>query len=464
MQRDFQQTIKNARVSAVKLPAAFYPQTEGENEITPAIRRIAENLGWAESGRGAFGKVIEDGAKILIKPNFVLHQNRGDGGLLPLITHQSVIKAVVEEVLKANPAQVIVGDAPIQSCDFKKLLNVTGLDKWSEELQKRDSRFKGIKDFRRTISANKNGVRVANENRQPERNYILYNLGAESLLEPLTDDKNSFRVTCYDPRLMAKTHSRENHQYLVAREIIEADIVINLPKLKTHKKAGITCALKNLVGINGNKEYLPHHRIGGEREGGDCYPGNNFVKRTLESVLDRQNMADSFTKKKMLATVSTQLERVMRLQGDEIGVEGAWIGNETVPRMTLDLNRILLYGKLDASLGDEIQRRVLHVVDAVIAGQAEGPLASEELPLGLILAGDNAAAVDWIGAFLLGYDSQKIPLLSHALDDFRWRIADFKPREILLTGDLGILTTEDLLKAAGNQKVKHPAGWRKARA
>ena len=30
-------------------------------------------------------------------------------------------------------------------------------------------------------------------------------------------------------------------------------LVVNVPKLKVHKKAGITCCLKNLIGINGNK-------------------------------------------------------------------------------------------------------------------------------------------------------------------------------------------------------------------
>ena len=58
---------------------------------------------------------------------------------------------------------------------------------------------------------------------------------------------------------------RGRHRYLVARELIEADVVFNVPKLKTHKKAGVTGALKNLVGINGHKAYLPHHRKGGVR-------------------------------------------------------------------------------------------------------------------------------------------------------------------------------------------------------
>lgn len=465
MSKDFQDSIGNAKVSAAELPSAVYPQAEGENEIASAIRRNARNLGWADERRGAFGRVIDEGARVLIKPNLVLHFNQGTGGMLPLVTHQSIIKAVVAEVLKANPAQVVVGDAPIQSCDFAALMRSTGLDEWAAELQKNEPRFKGIHDFRRTTCVVTDGVRVAEENRQSAENYVLYNLGKDSLLDAITDDKNSFRVTRYDPRLMAKTHSPGNHRYLVAREVIEADVVINLPKLKTHKKAGITSALKNLVGINGNKEYLPHHRIGGTANGGDCYPGGAVVKRALESVLDRQNMTVSPAKGKILAGIGVQLERVMRLQGDEIGVEGAWVGNETVALMCLDLNRILLYGKPDATLGDTVQRKVLHIVDAVVAGQGDGPLASDALPMGLILAGENATALDWVGAHLLGYDARKIPLLKHSFDDFRWQIADFKPNEIEMCGDWKEnLTAENLLSMAEKQTIVHPSGWRSAKA
>lgn len=461
MSSDLQDSIRDARVSAAKLDEAVY----SDDDIANAICRNAENLGWsAGDGRGAFGGAVKEGARVVIKPNLVLHFNKGTGGMLPLVTDASIIKAVAREVLKANPARVTVGDAPIQSCDFDALMRSTGLGDWADELQKRDPRFKGIKDFRRTTCViTGDGVRVAEENRQASENFVLYNLGKDSLLEPITDDKHSFRVTSYDPRLMAKTHSPGNHQYLVAREIIEADTVINLPKLKTHKKAGITSALKNLVGINGNKEYLPHHRIGGAGDGGDCYPGSDAVKRALEAVLDRQNMTASGATGKILASVGVQLERVMRLKGDKTGVEGAWVGNETVALMCLDLNRILLYGKPDATLADAVQRRVLHVVDAVIAGQGDGPLASDALALGLILAGENATALDWVGAFLLGYDAPKIPLLKHAFGDFRWRIADFSPEDIDLRGDWETdLRAENLPDLARRQTVVHPSGWTSA--
>lgn len=38
------------------------------------------------------------------------------------------------------------------------------------------------------------------------------------------------------------------HHFDIARDIIEADVIINLPKLKTHQMMGMTCAVKNLFG------------------------------------------------------------------------------------------------------------------------------------------------------------------------------------------------------------------------
>jgi uncharacterized protein (DUF362 family)/Pyruvate/2-oxoacid:ferredoxin oxidoreductase delta subunit len=38
------------------------------------------------------------------------------------------------------------------------------------------------------------------------------------------------------------------HELEIARDILEADVIINLPKLKTHQMMGFTCAVKNLFG------------------------------------------------------------------------------------------------------------------------------------------------------------------------------------------------------------------------
>jgi uncharacterized protein (DUF362 family)/Pyruvate/2-oxoacid:ferredoxin oxidoreductase delta subunit len=44
------------------------------------------------------------------------------------------------------------------------------------------------------------------------------------------------------------TGSGTFHELEVARDILDADVVINLPKLKTHQMMGLTCGVKNLFG------------------------------------------------------------------------------------------------------------------------------------------------------------------------------------------------------------------------
>jgi len=261
--------MSDSRVAIVQTGSRGYEVDETEAQASNAIARIAKLLTWADDNRGPFGTLIPDGARVLVKPNFVIHENQGPWGIEPLITHPSLIRATVDAVLRTGASEVLVGDAPIQECRFEDLLKLTGLDLWADRLARQETRFKGVHDFRRTTCEFVNGVRIASENLLAEDRFVLFDLGADSLLESVTDKNPSFRVTCYDPRLLANTHSSRRHQYLVAKEVIEADVIINLPKLKTHKKAGMTCALKNLIGINGNKEYLPHHRIGGSEKGGD---------------------------------------------------------------------------------------------------------------------------------------------------------------------------------------------------
>lgn len=432
---------------------------QDETAIVTAVDRLGSYLGWAREGKGAFGELIPPGARVLIKPNFVLHHNQSDGGMDPMITHQSVVRAVVQAVLQTDAAEVVVGDAPIQTCDFAALLETTGLGSWSKTVK--DPRFKGVKDFRRTTAQYVNGVRVAEENKLPEDEFVLFDLASESLLEPITDEKDDFRVTCYDPRLMAKTHGKGRHRYLIARDVLDADVVINLPKLKTHKKAGITCALKNLIGINGNKEYLPHHRIGGADLGGDCYPGKSRVKSMLEYAADQQNLTDSGTKGRVWGGVATQLNRVLHLMGDNLGIEGSWSGNDTIWRTGLDLNRILIYGEADGSMSSSQRRRVVHLADAIVAGQGDGPLSPQPLALGLLFAGNNAACVDYFGAQLLGYDPQLLPIVREAFGSYRWPISTAQPEEITLAGDWGTGKIDRVLNRE-LPPVVHPFGWRDA--
>jgi hypothetical protein len=122
-------------------------------------------MAWSNE-RGPFGRVVPAGAHVLIKPNLVLHQNEGSGGLDCLVTHSSLIQATVKAALQTEAAEILVGDAPIQGCDFDALLKNSGLGGWADAQMALDSRFKGVRDFRRTIGVLVHGVRVAAENLQ----------------------------------------------------------------------------------------------------------------------------------------------------------------------------------------------------------------------------------------------------------------------------------------------------------
>jgi hypothetical protein len=188
-----------------------------------------------------------------------------------------------------------------------------------------------------------------------------------------------------------------------------------------------------------------------------------MVKRTIEYLSDRQNLTSSYAAGMLWRLLFAVFARTSRAQGDRTGTDGSWSGNDTIWRTCLDLNRILIYGRADASISEEIQRRVIHVADAVVAGQGDGPLAPQPLDLGILLGSNNAAAMDWVGAILLAYDPEKISLVRHSFDHFRWPIADFPSSAVSVAGDLGEGTPSSVLQTF-LQPVKHPVGWRDASA
>jgi hypothetical protein len=139
-------------------------------------------------------------------------------------------------------------------------------------------------------------------------------------------------------------HCGKRHEYLLCRTPMEADVFINLPKLKTHKKVGLTCALKNVVGINANKNWLPHHTEGTPDQGGDQFPAATMKARlehrwmsvAKDWLKDRPGMSRLFVPVKRVGRwFFGDTQRVIR--------SGNWHGNDTCWRMVLDLNKALFH-------------------------------------------------------------------------------------------------------------------------
>jgi uncharacterized protein (DUF362 family) len=411
------------------------------------------------------GALIPPGARVVLKPNWVLHYNQAGAGLDCLVTHPSVIEAALEYVALAQPSEVVIGDAPLQGCDFQALMDACGIDALAGRFRDRGLSVR-IADFRRTILHGRGFGDARSENCRELAGYVLFDLAEQSLLEPLAPDARKFRVTMYDPALLSRTHAPGRHQYLVAREVIAADVVVNLPKLKTHKKACITGALKNLVGINGNKEFLPHHRKGGSASGGDCYPGGSWLKGRAEDLLDAANRRPEGWARRSLGKAAELTARGARWLGEDDNLEGSWYGNDTVWRTCLDLQRILRYGRLDGSLDPAPQRRVITLTDAIIGGEGEGPLANTPIASGFLSAALNPAAAEWVHARLMGFDPERIPLVREAFGDFPFPLASFSPADIrVLLGGVGQAVPPACAGQAGIRPpsglaFRPPEGWR----
>lgn len=406
------------------------------------------------------GAFVEPGGRIALKPNWVNHWNASGESMQCLITQTGVIEAVALYAAKTNPAEVVIGDAPIQGCDFERLRADQQVDAMAERLAAAGVPIR-VADFRRTVLM---GTKVGAERReavQGEDNFVEADLGSESLLEPISGDSKRFRVAMYNPERMTRQHSPGRHRYLIARDILAADLVISLPKLKTHKKAGVTGALKNLVGINGNKEYLPHYRIGGEGRGGDSFAGGSAAKATAERIHDwanRREQADSL--QRFADRSGSILQRIdARLRGDD-SYEGSWHGNDTVWRMCLDLQRALLYARLDGTFADTRQRRVIAITDAIIGGQGDGPLANRPIETGFLTGGASMPEIEALHCRLMGFDPERIAIVREAFGRFRWPLTDGSMADARLRSDSG----ETMLGEVGPHRgrtFEAASGWRR---
>jgi uncharacterized protein (DUF362 family) len=149
--------------------------------------RVQDALGLLLEPLGGIGHYIKPGQKVLIKPNML----SGKPPEKAVTTHPEIVRQVILLAQTAG-GEVTVGDSP-------------GLGKPENVARKC-----GILDVIEATGAN-------------------FAPFEESV--PITLEAGTF------------------HHLEVAREALEADVIINLPKLKTHQMMGYTGAVKNLFGL-----------------------------------------------------------------------------------------------------------------------------------------------------------------------------------------------------------------------
>ena len=426
-------------------PPEHYPEfgdrhsrVDPANHVYEAVRNILRDLGLDGMSAGTpawnpLGSLIAPGQRALIKPNWVLHASELDGSTVSLVTHTSVIRVIIDYLALALDGRgtIEVADAPLQGCDFEALLRRTRIVALLDTCRARfpDIRFRTL-DLRKTTLTPtgrwSRGLERRSQQDGDPRGYRLVDLGQESLLTDIQDRAERFRVAMYDHRMMNRHHDRSKHEYLVADSVLSADLVVNVPKLKTHVKAGITGALKNLVGINGHKEYLPHHVNGSPATGGDQYPHPSRIKPLINRLEDRywrEHEEHGRVHNLMHTSLIRALRQSSKLLDKDRQLDGGWSGNDTIPRTTLDLNNIMYFYDFDRQrLSRTPARSVLHVVDGVVAGEGYGPLKPSSKPAGVILGGWNPLLLDMHGARLIGLDPMKVRLLRYGLEHPKSRL------------------------------------------
>jgi uncharacterized protein (DUF362 family) len=394
----------------------------------PALRRalgaLLARLGLA--GPRPLAGLVRPGDTVVVKPNLVYDRVSDPRAAL---TNGSVVQAVCDLVLDAlaGRGRVVIADVPLQSARFDAVVRSTGLDAVMAHYRRQGAPVE-LLDLRQEY-LEVDGTRHRGIERLPgdPLGYAIVNVGAASELEELGAYRSRFAVGDYDQDSTAKSHmSSERNEYLIPRTILAADVLINVPKLKTHKKAGITCALKNLVGICGHKSYLPHFREGRPRDGGDEFAIDHAIKALQRATIDRLKTTPAALYRavrslgRIVLRLATWGERadLRRVMG------GSWHGNDTLWRTILDLNKIARYADRDGQLHDTPQRRYLCIVDGVYSGENDGPILPDLRHDGLLLAGMNPLLVDLVVCLLMGVDPAGIKQVRRGFDIRRFPLAE----------------------------------------
>jgi uncharacterized protein (DUF362 family)/Pyruvate/2-oxoacid:ferredoxin oxidoreductase delta subunit len=162
---------------------------------------IRKNVKKAIDLVGGMQSVVKSGDRVIIKPNFGGPRSSSDGAT----TELTILQEIVEEVADRQ-ATPIIAEGPFRQYNTRVVFSKVGVD------------------------------RLAND------------LGVE-----LIDLNDSESVEVIVPRGKALKRVK------IAKEVLDADALINVPKMKTHNMTTVTLGMKNLKGILPGEEKQQSH-------------------------------------------------------------------------------------------------------------------------------------------------------------------------------------------------------------
>jgi uncharacterized protein (DUF362 family) len=389
---------------------------------------------------------VRPGDKVVLKPNWVKeHDERypGPGQWDHVVTHPSVIEGVIAWVAPRlqGSGSITVCDAPQTDSSFAALRKYCDLDSMIARCRAKWPDLKiELLDLRPEEWHTVDGVTVNKKELPGDPKGTVHVMLNEDSEFVGYHGLGQLYGASYNMGETREHHRDTTHEYMLCRTPMDADVLINIPKLKCHKKVGLTCALKNMVGINANKNWLPHHTEGTPENGGDQFPAatwkakveHSWMGRIKRLLYGRSLLSKLFVPvKKMGRMIFGDTQKVVR--------SGNWHGNDTCWRMVVDLNKSIFYYDSEGKPRTK-PLRYLAVVDAIIAGEGNGPMSPDAKPCGLIMAGTNPLAVDSVCCALMGFDWRKLKMLAGAFKISRKKIAAFSHDEICVVSNKSGMT------------------------
>jgi uncharacterized protein (DUF362 family) len=439
-----------------------------KNPVYTAVRQCFAQSGLDQEHYGTplwnpLGDFIKPGNRVFVLCNFANERRNKEliENYQARCTHGSVLRAVIDYILIAigQTGTVSFGNAPVQFCRWDSVLDDTGARSVFDFYQMRKIPVKAI-DLRLFVNRTNSLGASTQVDRRSEAEGISVNLDGDSLFVELDRHKaHQYRVMNYNPKRTEAFHSHGSHTYIINRHILESDVIFSIPKLKTHEKVGISCALKGFVGTVGHKDSLPHHRFGSPRIGGDEYPQDKSGLLQLQSVFHeyvQQTKADS-NWGRLLRVTYRVIRRLTRKWAPT--TEGAWWGNDTAWRMVLDLVRISTYASISGELQPAPCRKHFVLIDGIYGGEGEGPAYPTAVRSGVLLFGDNLVTADYINSILMGYDPLSIPLVRESLTLAKYPLLnrELMAEQIVCNGKPKALSE---LEKMEKYHFEPPPGWK----
>lgn len=392
------------------------------------VRKMLINLRLDELNIGTnrwnpFSEFISKGDNVVIKPNFVLDNNGGIPDIDAVVTNAAVLRPIIDYSLLAlgGTGKITIADAPQANADFDKVVERNGVKDLVDYYKSKGITIE-LYDLRknRYIGGFDTGLRE--ELLGDPAGYVLCNLSERSFLNDINNVDQLYGAD-YDRKFIVKQHT-SGHNYLFSKTILNANVVINVPKLKTHRKAGVTINSKNMVGANGDKNYLAHFRVGSPAQGGDEFSNEvpfigkihyKWLRFAADHILIKNTRKSRLLYKYLSLPFRFTHHIYKKLYGKDYFMgSGDWHGNDTVWRMCLDLNQILLYSDNEGVIHDQMQRKYFCIVDGIVAGEGDGPLEPTAKHVGYLACGLNPFLVDYVCAYNMGFCPEKIPVIYNA--------------------------------------------------